>query len=466
MSTVQEIQSDIASKTAESDRLFNESTAFYEKGEALRSQLSALIRQSRVGLSNEQIANITSQQDALRLEIRTVTDEEEALARQAAQLAREVKQLEFDLKKAQQDAAAKEAELNNTPGSAGSGAPTQSPELPPASVNERLNTQQAAALAGETETGTNPPVKKLTETQSVSPDDSNITGANTAAPSPPTAGGAPGVGSSAESDGTDGTDAANIRQIMANFDNNVFLPKDNVLDQYASYTYNIGWYLLSPENYKALITTKKPNIATYSLLAQSGGAPTGSEPSDAGGVRNQFFNLDYYIDDLEITSVVTGKGSMRAHNYQELSFSVTEPASITLIPALQQAVDTVNKNGGVQYQLATYCLVIKFYGYDADGKLVQASNGETNGAVVEKFIPFYIKDIKFRIENKLVQYDVKASAINYYVGFGTAVGTTKASIEISGTTVGQVLSGTALNAFANGQNNTTQPAPNVPVDYT
>ena len=81
MATVQEIQSDIASKTAESDRLFNESTAFYEKGEALRSKLSALIRQSRVGLSNEQIANITSQQDALRLEIRTVTDEEEALAR-------------------------------------------------------------------------------------------------------------------------------------------------------------------------------------------------------------------------------------------------------------------------------------------------------------------------------------------------------------------------------------------------
>ena len=359
------------------------------------------------------------------------------------------------------------------------GSATQAPALPATNVSKRLNTQQAAALAGETETGTNPPVKKLTETQSVSPDDSNAdpgvitspyyapgTGANTADPSPPTAGGAPGVGSSAESDGTDGTDAANIRQIMANFDNNVFLPKDNVLDQYASYTYNIGWYLLSPENYKALIATKKPNIATYSLLAQSGGAPTGTEPSDAGGVRNQFFNLDYYIDDLEITSVVTGKGSMRAHNYQELSFSVTEPASITLIPALQQAVDTVNKNGGVQYQLATYCLVIKFYGYDADGKLVQASNGETNGAVVEKFIPFYIKDIKFRIENKLVQYDVKASAINYYVGFGTAVGTTKASIEISGTTVGQVLSGTALNAFANSQNNTTQPAPNVPVDYT
>ena len=317
------------------------------------------------------------------------------------------------------------------------GSATQAPALPATNVSKRLNTQQAAALSGETETGTNPPVKKLTETQSVSPDDSNAdpgvitspyyapgTGANTADPSPPTAGGAPGVGSSAESDGTDSTDAANIRQIMANFDNNVFLPKDNVLDQYASYTYNIGWYLLSPENYKALIATKKPNIATYSLLAQSGGAPTGTEPSDAGGVRNQFFNLDYYIDDLEITSVVTGKGSMRAHNYQELSFSVTEPASITLIPALQQAVDTVNKNGGVQYQLATYCLVIKFYGYDADGKLVQASNGETNGAVVEKFIPFYIKDIKFRIENKLVQYDVKASAINYYVGFGTAVGTT------------------------------------------
>lgn len=369
----------------------------------------------------------------------------------------------------QPNSATAAGELADSAGSA-----TQAPALPATNVSERLNTQQAAVLAGETETGTNPPVKKLIETQSVSPDDSNAdpgvitspyyapgTGASTADPAPPTPGGAPGVGTTAESDGVDGADATNIRQIISNFDNTVFLPRDNVLDQYASYTYNIGWYLMSPANYRTLLITKKPNIATYSLLAQSGGAPTGTEPSNAGGARNEFFSLDYYIDDLEITSVVTGKGSMRAHNYQELSFSIIEPAGITLIPALQQAVDAVNKTNGVQYQLATYCLVIKFYGYNDDGKMVQAG-ADNNGAVVEKFIPFYIKDIKFRIENKLVQYNVTASAINYYVGLGTAVGTIKAPIEISGTTVGQVLSGPVLNGFTN----TTQSAPSAPVDFT
>ena len=446
MATVQGIQSDIASKTAESDRLFNESTALYEKGQVLSNQLSALIRQSRVGLSPEQIANITSQQDALRLEIRTVTDQEESLARAGAQLAREVKQLEFDLKKAQQDEAAKEAELNNTPGSAGAGAPTQSPELPPASVNERLNTQQAAALAGETETGTNPPVKKLTETQSVSLDDNNAdpgvitspyyapgTGADTADPSPPTAGGTPGVGAQGE----DGETAANTTRILNSFNKQPFAPQPNVLDQYASYTYNIGWYLLKPDAYTEMQKSHKPVLSNYSLLIQSGGAP-----SDFGDIKNNivgrspFFINDYYIDNLKIESTVTGKGSNLAHNTNSLEFTVTEPANITLIDNLWKAVKDQYKNTEVPYSTAFYALVIRFYGYDEEGKIAQAAN---NNVVVEKIIPFKIADIGFSVANKLVEYTVKGTAIPYQVGFGANLGVVKSNIEISGATVKDLL---------------------------
>ena len=365
-------------------------------------------------------------------------------------------------------------------------------------ANTRLNTAQVSTLNGIS-SNLDPAVKKLTETQSISPGGfgGDLTGLSgtatgyTSAGTPNTFGGVgtgpstvdygnlqdfggagasdfqiaegratpgstPGVGSSAEGDG-----AANTRQVLATFNKKVFLPKDNVLDQYASYTYNIGWYLMSPANYKELLKTKKPNIANYSLLAQSGGAPTGTTPSDAGGARNQFFGLDYYIDDLEITSVVSGKGGKRAHNAQEITFKVTEPAGITLINNIQKAVASVYKND-MKYGLAVFCLVIRFYGYDENGKIVSARNSENKDAIVEKFIPFYISNVSFRIANKIVEYDVKATPVVYHVGFGTQSGTIKAPIEITGSTVSQILNGngTDNNSVSADDGRVDVPSPN------
>ena len=308
---------------------------------------------------------------------------------------------------------------------------TQNPAPPATTVPGRLTTEQAATIANNTETGTNAPVKTLQETQSVPPE--TTAPASDARPS-----GTAGAGANGE----DGTGAANTKQVMAVFNNTVFTPKNNVLDKYASYTYSISWYLLTPADYKNLIATKKPNVANYSLLAQSGGAPTGATPANAGGIRNQYFSLDYYIDNLEIVSAVSGKGSGRAHNAQDLSFDLIEPAGITLITNLQKAVDAVYKNDNIKYSLATYCLVIRFYGYDENGNIVSASDSDNSNAVVEKFIPFYIENIKFRVaSNRLVEYHVKAKPVVYYVGLGSSVGTIKAPIEISGSTVSQILAG-------------------------
>tara|TARA_R110000868_G_scaffold9006_1_gene45732 strand:+ start:3694 stop:5367 length:1674 start_codon:yes stop_codon:yes gene_type:complete len=362
-------------------------------------------------------------------------------------------------------AAAKEAELNNTPGSAGSGAPTQSPALPPANVNERLNTQQAAALAGETETGTNPPVKKLTETQSVSPDansvmkeyvSANKEELNTSAGEytvdygniqngnqqseyvrPGEAAGPAGAGATGE----DGATATNTTRILNSFNKKTFEPQPNVLDQYASYTYNIGWYLLKPDAYTEMQKSHKPVPSNYSLLIQSGGAA-----SDVGDIKNNivgrspFFKNDFYLDNLKIESTVSGKGSNQAFNSVSLEFTVTEPANITLIDNLWKAVNDQYKDQDPKtkepYATAFYALVIRFYGYDSEGKLVQAGN---NGAVVEKIIPFRIADIGFSVTNKLVEYTVKGTATPYQIGFGSDLGTVKSSVKISGATVKDLL---------------------------
>ena len=322
---------------------------------------------------------------------------------------------------------------------------TQNPAPPPASVDERLTTTQAAALAATTDTGTDAPVKTLAQTQSVPP-------ANTGSSTEGRPAGAPGVGA-----GEDGQTASNTQQILNAFNKTRFVPKNNILDQYASYTYNIAWYLMDPVGFRVLSQTGKPNYAFYSLLMQSGGAST--TPS-AGIARNEFFKLDYYIDNLEIKSKITGKGTGRANNTTEIAFTVTETTGITLIDNLYNAVQSVYKDSNIPYVSAIYCLVIKFYGYDEAGKIVQASNGDNNNALVEKIIPFKLSELNFSVGNKLVEYTIKATPVHYDVGFGSNLGVIKSPIEITGATVKDLLmSGIANAEISAADGRTSSPTP-------
>ena len=340
---------------------------------------------------------------------------------------------------------------------------TQNPAPAPASTG-RLTTTEAATLAQNTETGTNPPVKTLTETQSVPP-------ANTGNETEGRPGGEPGAGAKGE----DGSTAANTKQIISAVQANqsTFAPRNNVLDQYASYTYNIGWYLMTPEQYTALQKTSKISVSQYNLLVQSGGAPSsveGVQPDlTSGGAvtgvsqsagRNPFFGLDYYFDNLEIKSTITGKGSNRAHNATTIKFTVTETAGITLINNLSKAVKAVYKDSGIEYISAFFALVIRFYGYDENGKIVQASDSDNKSAVVEKIIPFKLSDIQFSVSNKLVEYQVTAQTYSYTIGFGSSLGVIKAQIQISGATVKDILTkGAAVPAVSPADGRISTPTP-------
>jgi hypothetical protein len=354
---------------------------------------------------------------------------------------------EFDAKQASGPTAT--AEVKDSAAGA-----TQNPAPAPVSTG-RLTTTEADRLAARTESGTNAPVKTLTETQSVPP------APGTAADTEGRPGGEPGAGALGE----DGATAANTKQVLDTVGNKPFQPRDNVLDQYASYTYNIGWYILTVSQYAALQNTANPSISQYNLLMQSGGAPenvSGVKPelTDASGRRtgasdprsttfvggdstragrNPFFGLDYYLDNLEITSLPVGKGTNRANNDASLKFTVTEPANITLINNLYLAVKELYTDPKVTATAAYYALVIRFYGYDESGKIVQARNSDNNDAVVEKIIPFTLASIEFEVSNKLVEYQVTGVGVPYNMGFGSNLGVIKSKIELSGATVKDLL---------------------------
>jgi hypothetical protein len=315
----------------------------------------------------------------------------------------------------------------------------------------RVTANQAAALAGGTpaaDSGTNAPTRTLAQTQTV-PDSGDY------GPPPwpsdtnretPTAGGQPGVGPANE----DQTGTRATTKIILNKFSDKITPEPNVLDQYASYTYSISWYLLEPGSMENLKRTGKLSLAGFNLLMQSGGAAaaeivaTETESANIGG-RNARFPLDYYLDNLEIDSNILGGKTGAAHNVSRIKFTVTEPNGITLLNNLYLAVQDVYKQPGLKYQWAQYALVIRFYGYDSQGNLVQARAPNTQvtdrSAVVEKVYPFVIDNIRFRVANRLVEYNVEASPLVYTLGYSQYRGTVKEQMRVSGSTVKDLLGG-------------------------
>jgi hypothetical protein len=290
----------------------------------------------------------------------------------------------------------------------------------------------------------------------------------------PTAGGV-GAGTSSNSYNARGNDdtpppSRNTNQQVINtaFSNQAISPKPNVLDQYASYTYAISWWLLTPEQYNSLGAAGRrapaPGTGNWTLLIQSGGAPI------AG--RNQFFPDDYYFDDLEIESFLMGKGTNMSNNAMEIRFKIIEPNGLTLIQRLYDAVVAAYKQANVStgqtpnYAAAQYCLTIEFYGYDSQGNLVApatGSNGTGPQAVIKKYYPFLLRNISFRTVTNQVEYNIVASPVPYDTGTAQARGTIPFAFELAGTTVGQLLQGGPLApAVANNNNGrNSKPAPDL-----
>ena len=195
------------------------------------------------------------------------------------------------------------------------------------------------------DTGTDSPVKTIEETQAVTSTSSQGFPISTGDRSPQTVFSG-GVGAENE----DASTRKNTTQqaVASTFDQTVS-PQANVLDKYYNYTYNAEIWLMTSSDYNELIQTKKWG-GHGGLLMRSGGI---SEAASGGSVtttingqtgtspptRNPYFSLDYYIDSIELSNLVPGKGSGASHNNTDLKFTVTEPNGITLIENLVAATN-------------------------------------------------------------------------------------------------------------------------------
>jgi hypothetical protein len=135
--------------------------------------------------------------------------------------------------------------------------------------------------------------------------------------------------------------------------------------------------------------------------------------------------------------------------------TVLEPNGISFLNNLDRAVQDFlggAENKKKNWSAQIYLLVIRFYGYDVDGNLVQPiarrAGVTDNQAAVEKFIPFTINNIDFKVANKLVEYQIAGTVPGTATGFSTNRGSIPQNFQFQGTTVKDILVGTVVQQTA------------------
>jgi hypothetical protein len=225
--------------------------------------------------------------------------------------------------------------------------------------------------------------------------------------------------------------------------------------------------MFGPDEVAEFYINRQRRLNSKNLIIQSGGI--------ANNERNPFFPLDFYIDDLTIETFQAASGTGISHNATEMSFTLTEPYGITLFRRMTAAVADLNKRTGntnTNYASQPYLMAIRFYGYDADGKLVApgtsnsaaidngaGTNQDTSdsNAIVEKFIPFIFTSIKLKMTNAYTQYQCACSALQD-LGFSQSRGIIPYNVQLTATTLENLLVGNYKATQAPTRNNANESA--------
>lgn len=243
----------------------------------------------------------------------------------------------------------------------------------------------------------------------------------------------------------------------------------NPLGDFSSYTYRISIYGFPPEALNVYKETGRWDNKDLFLIVQSGGASVDGTTADKQGntfrldaKRSTGFELDFYIDDLEIETLTNSKETGIAGNSVNFKFKIIEPYGMTFPTKLvQQQLDIqtqANVKRDVVQQIEAlqghYLVAIRFYGYDVNGQLVTSSmyggntqdTGSTaalldSSATFERVFPIVINKFQFRVDGKSTVYDINAKLVAEQVALGAKRGIAVNSVNIQGSTVSEMLGG-------------------------
>lgn len=194
----------------------------------------------------------------------------------------------------------------------------------------------------------------------------------------------------------------------------------NKLLTYQSFTYRIVLQILSVQQYNAIITSQAVP-SENEIIAATGGSETFK--------KNFAFSSDFFIDDLEIETIVGMNAQARGSNVTNMSFTIIEPNGVSLIERIILASRAAGITGNFLEQ--PYLMTIKFYGYDETGQPVEITD------VPPKYIPFRMIGIDFDINTSGSRYHI--TAMPYHdAAMQHVIGTIPYEMEIESNNVSSI----------------------------
>ena len=225
--------------------------------------------------------------------------------------------------------------------------------------------------------------------------------------------------------------------------------KPNPFKGFATMTYAVSLYMLDKPAMERIMNQGIKSVAGLPLLIQSGGA-VASGLGTYGAIRDTNFHLDFYIDDIEIQGLVSGTSTQSVNNSFKIDFKIKEPNGLTFLDSLHKAVKDYHIRKGypsdkINYAAQNYLMVIRFYGYDEYGNIVDGSKvskvepTSDARAFSEKFIPFIFTGITFTMTAEMIEYRCSCAAIQSFYSQAGTHGALPFNIELQGGTVGSIL---------------------------
>jgi hypothetical protein len=167
------------------------------------------------------------------------------------------------------------------------------------------------------------------------------------------------------------------------------------------------------------------------VLLRSGGGATNKTTTyyeDRLGIK-----LEYFIDNVNIESLVTNNSTTRSSNATSVNFEVVEPYSMGLfLQTLAIAAKEAYGNEYVNYLDTPYLLTIEFIGYDDNGNPVVVTDNLT------RHYPIQLTDLQFNVNSSGSTYNIEAIPWNE-TAFFDQIERTNSDIQITGRTVAEVL---------------------------
>ena len=170
----------------------------------------------------------------------------------------------------------------------------------------------------------------------------------------------------------------------------------NPLEQFASFNYIFTLGCLSDFelNFPDLTYRRKePSV----VVLRSGGGPLRGSST----IYERSGKTEYFIDDVEIETIVGGNPQTRSTNATGIRFNVTEPYSMGMfLQALQVAAKRA-RGPNSNYIEAPFLLTVEFKGYDDAGNYIHASN-------LRRMFPLKLVNVEFEVTESGSSYAVQA----------------------------------------------------------